>query len=176
MADRRKFFDDDRPDDLINIVENYSPVLLKYLASRVGNLTEAQDLAQEAYLRLSRVPDADLILKPESYLFRIAANLANEFLLKRSRKMNTINLDTLTDNDGIEGEISFERHIEARSALRQLESILNDLPPLYRSILLLRKRDGFSHKEIAEKLDISPHTVHRYLTRALARCRSEWTE
>jgi RNA polymerase sigma factor (sigma-70 family) len=45
------------------------------------------------------------------------------------------------------------------------------LPPIYQSILLMRKRDGLSHGEIAQKLGISIHTVRKYLTRAITECR-----
>ncbi len=155
---------------------DYTPTLLRYLTSRVGSESEARDLAQEAYLRLTRVADGDLIRHPEAYVFRIAANLANEFLLKRRKANETVELDTVLETGGDGDAAAFEKHLEARSALRQLETILNDLPPLYRAVLLLRRRDGLSHAEIARELNISPHTVHRYLTRALASCRAAWTE
>ena len=161
---------------LAALVTSYGPVLLRYLVTRTQNEAEARDLAQEAYLRLSRVPNPDLIQKPEAYLFRIAANLANEHILKRSLNKNALSLDQLQDIGGDGDGHAFEASLEARSAIRKLEAILADMPPLYRAILLLRKRDGLSHAEIAEELNISKHTVHRYLTKALAMCRSEWTE
>lgn len=64
--------------------------------------------------------------------------------------------------------------MEARAAIQRLDSILDELPPLYRAILLLRKRDGYSHAEIANRVGKSKATVHIYLTRALTRCRELW--
>lgn len=154
----------------------YGPALLRYLSFRVGNSTEAHDLAQEAYLRLSRVKNPDLIEKPAAYLFRIAENLANEFHLRQKKIPKTIDLDALSEYGGDSDGDQFQRDMEARSSIKALEVILEDLPPLYRAILLLRKRDGYTHAEIAEKLQLSPHTVHRYLTRALAQCRARWAE
>ena len=58
----------------------------------------------------------------------------------------------------------------------RLDAILQDRPPLYRAVLLLRKRDGYSHAEISEKLGITKTTVRTYLTRALSRCFEEWED
>ncbi len=155
------------------LFEEYGPTLLRYLSYRVGNEADASDLSQEAYLRLTRVKDIDLIEKPAAYLFRIAANLASEFHLRNKNRPQTVDLETWSEQGSDGDGDQFQRDMEARSGVKALESVLDDLPPLYKSILLLRKRDGYSHAEIAEKLDISTHTVHRYLTRALAKCRAE---
>ena len=159
-----------------DLFTEYGPTLIRYLYRRVGNDADAHDLAQEAFLRLSRVKDADLIQKPAAYLFRIAANLASEFHLREKNQRRTIDLDTLAEFGGDGDGDQFQRDMEARSGVKALEELLEALPPLYRAVLLLRKRDGYSSEEIAEKLEISPHTVHKYLTRALARCREEWAE
>lgn len=162
--------------DVHDLFVEYGPTLLRYLSYRVGNSTDANDLVQEAYLRLTRVKNRDLIEKPAAYLFQIAANLANEFHLRKKKNPIAIDLDTAAEQGGVSDEDQFQRDMEARSGIKALERLLEKLPPLYREILLLRKRDGYSHAEIAEKLDLSPHTVHRYLTRALARCREELVE
>jgi len=162
--------------DLEQAYKAFLPTLLRYLTARVGNPHDAQDIAQEGYLRLLRVKDADVIEKLEGYLFRIVTNLANEHLYKQGRTIETLDLDTLIergrDGDAYVGEVQ----IEARVAVQKLNRILEQLPPLYRTILLLRKRDGYSHAEIADRVGRSKATVHIYLTRALARCRELWEE
>lgn len=161
---------------LEDLLARYAPSLLRYLSGRLGDKRDAQDIAQEAYLRLSRVKDADLILKPESYLFRIAANLASELLLKNSRKVDTMDLDTLQFIGGDSDDDIFQRQIEAGSDVKKIDQILDSLPPLYKAVLVLKKREGLSHKEIAEELSISTHAVNRYLVGALKKCRTEWFE
>ena len=159
-----------------SVIENYAPRLIRFLELRTGSGSDAQDLAQEAYFRLCRVSEPDLIREPESYLFRIACNLANEFALRRRKQPTAVELDAdvvgLADSDSG----SFTDLLESRSNVEKLERILAELPPLYRAVLLLRKRDGYSHEEIAERLSISPHTVHKYLSRALCSCRTLWAE
>lgn len=158
-----------------SVIEEYAPRLLRFLELRTGSGADAQDLAQEAYFRLCRVNEPDLIRDPQAYLFRIACNLANELMLRRRSQPSTVHLDgglELAEEDGI----AFNDHLENRSKVERLQEILSELPPLYGAVLLLRKRDGYSHKEIGEKLGISPHTVHKYLSRALFSCRAQWAE
>lgn len=152
----------------------FRPTLLCYLSSRLGNPEDAHDIAQEAYLRLERVKDPSLVQKPEGYFFQIVKNLATEFLIKRGASLETMDLSTLMSfgGDGDDGQSTVQ--LEMRAAIVRLSHILEDLPPLYRSVLLLRKRDGYSHAEIADQLGIAKSTVHVYLTRALKRCREEW--
>lgn len=159
-----------------SVIEAYAPRLVRFLEQRTGSGSDAQDLAQEAYFRLCRVREPDLIREPESYLFRIACNLANELALRRRNQPALVEFDAalpeLAEGDGG----SFAQLLESRSSVEKLETILQELPPLYRAVLLLRKRDGHSHEEIAERLGISPHTVHKYLSRALLSCRTLWAE
>lgn len=162
--------------DLDTIFRSYEPQLLRYLLSRVKSQSEAKDLAQEAYLRLIRVPNMDLIKNPQAYLFRIAVNLTTEFQIKNSARQSDIDLQALEEMGGDGDGARFERQIDARFAIKRLDKILRELPPIYRTVLIMRKRDGYSHKEISEKLGISGHRVHRYLKHALAKCRADWTD
>jgi RNA polymerase sigma factor (sigma-70 family) len=153
------------------VMRQYAPRLLRFLELRTGSRADAQDLAQEAYMRLCRVPRGELIQKPESYLFRIAINLAGEFTLRRSKQPATVDIAAIEADLGHGDGGSYCEQLENRSEIQMLEKVLADLPSLCQAVLLLRKRDGYSHEEIAEKLSISPHTVHKYLTRALFQCR-----
>ena len=145
--------------------------LFGYLLRRLGNESDVQDLAQEAYLRLLRVEKGDLIRNPRAYLFRIAANLVYEFRMKEGRSA-PFDGDPQPEIDAAPTPTSLEGSLESRDTLRHLGRVLQDQPPLYRAVLLMRKRDGMSHDEIAEKLGVSVHTVRKYLTRAVAECRA----
>lgn len=152
----------------------FRPTLMCYLSSRLGNAEDAHDIAQEAYLRLDRVRHPGLVEKPESYFFQIVKNLTAEFMLKRGASIETMDLDTLMSFGGDGDDNIGSVQLEVRIAMARLAAILDDLPPLYRAVLLLRKRDGYSHAEIAERLGIAKSTVHVYMTRALSRCREQW--
>lgn len=157
-------------------LDEYRPRLVRYLELRTGSHADASDLAQEAYFRLCRVKDPQLIRQPDSYLFRIASNLLSEFMLHRRKRAALVELDADASGLEIGDRESFRERLETRSEIEKLNAILAELPPLYRAILLMRKRDGYSHLEIADRLSVSPHTVQKYLTRALLRCRTTWAE
>ncbi len=136
---------------------------------RLRSAQQAQDLAQEAYLRLLRVERAELIRQPRAYLYRIAVNLVTEFRLRSQRDPVMYDSETLTEVAERTAEASSEG--ERSGDAREVERLLEQLPPLYRAILVLRKRDGLSYAEIAQQLGISVHTVKKYLARAVAKCR-----
>lgn len=149
--------------------ESYSD-LFSFLLSRLSDRQEAQDLVQEAYLRLLRVDRDDFVQQPRAYLYRIATNLVYEFRMKHKRgalghtsSAKSVDEFVAADNP--------ELVAERQAAMHKLENVLEHQPPLYRAVLLMRKRDGMSHAEIAEKLSVSVHTVHKYLTRAVEACR-----
>jgi RNA polymerase sigma-19 factor, ECF subfamily len=154
------------------------PQLYRFLLRRLSNRAAAQDLAQEAYLRLLRIEKKHFIQQPAAYLFRVAANLVYEFQLQERRNSNHISLEKLieeqqpmVDGSAADADSDPERLLGQREVLQRIEAALADMPPLYVTILVLCKRDGLSHLQIAEKLQISIHTVRKYLTRAVTRCR-----
>src|SRR6516162_1838881 len=68
------------------IVHRTDRDLRRYLAHRIGNRADVEDLSQEIYLRLLRIERKDLIRSPEALLFRMAANATCEWrLLARNR-------------------------------------------------------------------------------------------
>jgi RNA polymerase sigma-19 factor, ECF subfamily len=149
--------------------------LQEYLMRRLSSAQNAQDLAQEAYLRLLSVEDAELVRQPHAYLFRIASNLVYEYRLRERNDVVTFNSQAVDHFAEQPQHVSLEDLGDRLNVERQLETALAQLPPLYRAILVMRKRDGLSYSEIAQALGISIHTVKKYLLRAVTQCRDlQW--
>ncbi len=145
--------------------------LVSFLLSRLSDRQEAQDLAQEAYLRLLRIDRNEIVLQPRAYLYRIATNLVYEFRMKTKRGA----LGQVISNEEVDELAAADNPelvAESQAAMRKINNVLEQQPQIYRAILLMRKRDGMSHSEIAKKLNVSVHTVHKYMTRAVAACRN----
>lgn len=150
--------------------ELYHADLHRFLMRRLQSTQQAQDLAQEAYLRLLRVEKASLVRKPRAYLYRIAINLVYEFRLRQQQEPVTFDSDVLAEvSEAVSDHPQLEDERLANE--QRVTALLERLPPLYRAILVLRKRDGLSYDEIARQLAISVHTVKKYLARAVAMCR-----
>lgn len=130
----------------------------------VGNHEEAEDIAQEAFLRLARNASADL--KGESarrWLFVVARNHAIS-RLRRNARHHEVTLDGVAAvespaaNPG-EAEASLERCAQVRAAVLEL-------PPHMREVVVLREYEGMAYAEIAAVVGCSEGTVKSRLARA----------
>jgi RNA polymerase sigma factor (sigma-70 family) len=152
--------------------EQYHAGLHRFLMRRLRSTQNAQDLAQETYLRLLRMDRHELVRKPQAYLYRIASNLVYEFKLRERNTpvcFDSEELERAAESPAVPATTDASEDL---SLSQQLEALIEQLPPLYRAVFVLRKRDGMSYPEIARTLDISVHTVKKYLARAVAQCRS----
>lgn len=156
---------------VVDVVARFSGALLRYLRRRLGNPADARDVAQETYARLLRVSQADLIRDPQSYVFRIAANLAYEFELNQRRER--ARLDTAPLNEELERleALSLEEQTDLTAYVARLDRVMATLPPQSRAALILHRRDGMTYEEIAAQLGTSVHMVKKYITTGLERCR-----
>jgi len=147
--------------------------LHRYLLRRLHSSENAADLAQEVYLRLLRFADDELIRCPEAYVYRVAFNVLYEFKLHERRNRVAFDseaLEQITEKLPDEAASPDELCDQQRRE-RRLEEVLGELPPMQRSVFLLAKRQDMPHEEIASKLDLSMHTVRKYLYRTLHYCR-----
>lgn len=152
---------------LATLVDEAGPHLLRFLASRLADASQAEDLAQEVYLRLLRVDDVGLIRDPRAFALRVAANVAHEWrMLARNRLAHSADaLETLIDK----AEEPFDTVAQAEQ-LARLRAALNTLSPTCRAVLLLHRRDGLTYHEIATHVGLSVGMVKKHLARGLATC------
>lgn len=140
--------------------------LKRFLLRRLGNAALAEDLTQETWLRASSA-STTAIENPKSYLFRIAANLANDHL-RRAR--HGIELQGQDDVVPLFPDVrpSPEQEAAARSELQHLLRAVDALSPRAREVFILAKVHELSHVEIAAKLGIAKNTVMVHMANALA--------
>ncbi len=153
------------------LFEQYHRELHAYLVSRLrGNALDAADVSQETFLRLLRLKDTKVIEQPHAYVYSVALHVVRELGLKEQSHASLPG--KLADEvlDGEPSDLPLDE-AERQARLEHLKRCISDMPPTYRAVLILRKRDGMTYKEIAQHLEISVHTVKKYLLRAVARCR-----
>jgi RNA polymerase sigma factor (sigma-70 family) len=143
--------------------------LYHYLRRRLANEDDAQELAQEAFLRLLRVARVDLVVDPQAYLYRVARNLVYEQGTRRlpaGSRVEDAELESIEDpQDTPEDEA--ERALLARS----IERVLVELSPRHHAILILFCQHGLSQREISEQVGLSKSMVQKCLAQAIAHCR-----
>jgi RNA polymerase sigma factor (sigma-70 family) len=146
--------------------------LVRFLSKRVRSAADARDLAQEAYVRLLRLERKDLIRDPRPYLYRVAANILYEFELKR--RADVVALASWSDEHRADCASGYvEGEVEALMLRRRLESVLSQLSPKCRAVLILHRREGMTYEEIGKKIGISVSMVKKYLAQGLRDCRKQ---
>lgn len=152
-------------------VRPHEASLRAYLRLRFPRLRDLDDLIQETYFRMVRARERGKITSPKSLLFTTARNAAFDLF----RRQNVVSIEGVADVD----EVSTQADIVAASELLDrkqehdlLQQAILQLPDRCRQVLTLRKIYGLSHREIAEKLDISVNTVNNQLKIGVERCRA----
>ena len=158
-----------------SVFERYGPELHRYLVRRLRRSEDVGDLVQEVYLRLLRLERSELVRQPNAYLFFVAAQVVSQFRMRSRTDPVTYDSQMLEEHTEHPAQFHVDQAGEDLDARRRLQMLLERLPPTHRDVLLLRKRDGLSWAEIAQTLNLSVHTVKKYLHEARARIRAmEW--
>jgi RNA polymerase sigma factor (sigma-70 family) len=130
---------------------------------------DVNDVAQEVFLRLLRYDRAELIEYPQAYLFKMAANVANEWALRhRSRRPHESKWLT-----GLLAEDSPEAEAAQAEACAEVERALGLLTARQRAILKLQFGEGLGRAEIAARLGMTERAVKRDLMKSYEKLRTE---
>lgn len=143
------------------------------LARSLGSRELADDVLHETYLRLHSQDMIGLIRQPESYIFKVALNIATD--RRRDDRRRASKTEVLEAIALQETAPDLSREIEARSDVEALKRALAALPPRRRAILIAARVDGLSHDLIAKRLNISRTMVQKELRRAVRHC-AEWPD
>ncbi len=126
----------------------------------------AEEAAQEAFVRAWKNLDSYREQYPfRSWLYRIAMNVALDYL-RRERK--NLPLDNLLLRSGDDNP---EAHLEHNEQIVRVREAIQELPLNSRSVLILREYERLSYREIADTLDIPIGTVMSRLSYARDRLR-----
>jgi RNA polymerase sigma-70 factor (ECF subfamily) len=132
--------------------------LMRYLAANWRNAAEIVDLRQEVYVRVYDAAARTVPAHPRAFLFATARNL----LIDSVRRARVVPIDSLADPEAVGVDmVDPERDVSAREEWRRFLQGLERLPARCREVVRLRKIDGLSQREVAQRLGISEDTVER---------------
>lgn len=175
---------------------DYRPKLKRYLSRLVGEC-DAEDLTQEAFVKIDRaLKDFRGESSLSTWLYRIATNVALDRLRRQS--CHTITVTSLCDDsaENDEAEIqdrdawtgenkpSVEQQLVHKEMNDCIRGFIDKLPEHYRTVMVLSELEEFKNSEIAEILNVSLDTVKIRLHRARTRlkeqlethCELDWLE
>ena len=162
----------ERPRALVErLFAEHRGTLEAFFRRRIRTKFEAPDLAQEVYLRMLRVSDADAIRNPELYLYTVANNLVKEHAVLDRRRASGVDVDDTTVQQQLAQLPSFEADLDSGQRVARLRVVLQQLRPKCHTAVVLYYRHGLSYAEIAERLGVSTHMVKKYLAQSLVHCR-----
>lgn len=144
------------------IYNKYCHKLHEFVLMFLKQEEDAEEIVQEVFIKIweSR-SKIDVYASFESFLFTIAYNATMSLLRKRVSETKSReyikSLQQISSAEQVIGEIQF------KELDNKVQSLLQRLTPRQKEIYLLSREDGLTHKEIAQKLNISESTVNNHL-------------
>ena len=154
----------------VSFLEN-STFLRKFLARYFTERQDIEDVVQETYLRAYSAERHKVIEHPRAFLFRIARNIAITALKKKSRQI-THYIEDFELPIVIGSENTAESEAEAKQNIGIYCEAVTALPDQCRRVFLLRKVHGLSHKEIAERMNLTISSVEKHILKGVLKCRA----
>jgi RNA polymerase sigma-70 factor (ECF subfamily) len=145
------------------VFARYESMVYNLAYRMMGNLDDAQDVKQEAFLRAHRaIRDFRGDCQVSTWLCRIATNLC----LSRRRRADShvVSLEERVVETADVADI--EEAVERRRIQAAVQQILGQLPKHHRTVLVLRDFEGLSYTEMAKVLECSVAAVNTRLHRA----------
>lgn len=139
-----------------------------------GSAEDAMELSQETFFNAWRgLPNFHADSRFSTWLYRLATNVAIDFLRKEKRR-RSVNITSLSteDNDAQhlldipDERFTPQKEAEKRELQETVRRGIDALSEEHRQVLLLRELSALSYAEIAEKLDLEEGTVKSRIARA----------
>jgi RNA polymerase sigma-70 factor (ECF subfamily) len=153
---------DERSSWLIRHVLPHEDALRGWLRRRCGFGLEIDDVLQETYARLIATASVEHVRNPRTYAFRTAASI----LMDQARRAQIVGFTTGADQTLMRtpapGPSPEERVID-RDECKRLAEAVTALPARARAVFQLRRLDGLSQRETAQRLGIAESTVEKHM-------------
>ena len=156
------------------IVARYQNQVLNLAARMLGNRTQAEDVAQEAFVSAYRSLGGFRGGSLRAWLMRIAANASRDVLRRRQRRPES-SLEESLENTAFQprsGQESPDDAAQRNELNAELQRTILTLPVDQRTVLVLVDVQGLSYGEAAEAVEVSVGTVKSRLSRARAAVRN----
>lgn len=147
--------------------------LVTFLTKRQVQVEDAEDIAQESQIRLTRYGT-----QPEDVLrammYRIALNLVRDHYRKNTIRPFTVQYESTNEIYGIPGtNAGPDEQLLQRQQLERIRSAIAKLPSHCRKIYLLNRVEGMSYPQIARHSGVSVKAIEKQISKALALLRQD---
>jgi RNA polymerase sigma factor (sigma-70 family) len=144
----------------------HEAALMRYLRRAWSRAADVPDLRQETYARVYESAAKSLPNNPHAFLFATARHL----MVDRLRRERIVSIDYTQDVASLNvlvDELSPDRRLSARQELQRLSEAFGSLSEMARSVIWLRRVEGLSQRETAERLGIHEGALESHMSRGL---------
>jgi RNA polymerase sigma-70 factor (ECF subfamily) len=156
-----------------NVFAQLDGPLVAYVSRQLhGDVDAAQDIVQEAFVKLCQQAWPDIELHHRPWLYRTCRNRVID-LSRREGRMSAIN--SSADIAGMSDRSADSEPVERASQVEQIERLrlrIDDLPPRQQEVLRLRLQEGLSYKQVAEVTGLTATNVGYLLHQAISSLRT----
>jgi RNA polymerase sigma-70 factor, ECF subfamily len=153
--------------DFDSVFAELYPSLFRYLHRLTGDEDVAEDIAQEAFVRLLRQSLPDQEIRP--WLFTVAMNLVRDRARRNERRQRLLTTaPSLVTRPPLPDE-----NVERSERIDAVREVLERIPERDRQLLLMRE-EGFKYDEIAQVIGVAPASVGTLIARALRKFVAEY--
>lgn len=164
---------DRRPhvEQVTELFRTHNAALVGFLSKRLGSSAEAQEVAQEAYVRLLGLEHPEQVSYLRAYLFHIASLLAID--RQRQQRRNTAAAVPVQDlfEKWLDVPMPYQ-HALAADQLQAVRQALRQLPAKTSQAFVLYALEDRSFGEVASIMHLTERMVRYHVTRAMAHCRA----
>jgi RNA polymerase sigma factor (sigma-70 family) len=153
-------------ESVLSAFKRYNSALKYFISSYVVNSQDVDDVCQETFLRTYKSSLENEVLKPKSFMFRVAKNLIVSDFRKASNQLN----EYVEDIDLVDSKLeldNLENNALAQEKLGVMCEAIASLPNKCRQAVVMRKVYGLATKDIAKRMNISTITVSNYITKGM---------
>ena len=150
------------------LFRKHNDALVRFVLARLHSEAEAHEIVQEAYVRLLKLDEPDVISYLRAFMYRTAANLVQDRLKQRQRRSE---LRQLLVTEAPEPQADVDLAVDADDALAIIRQAIDEMPPKCRTAFLLHRVHEVPVADIADQMGLSVRMVRLYIARGLAHCR-----
>jgi len=161
----------DKPSDssLVESFKRHEKALRYYISSFFITPQDIEDITQETFLRTFKSDIQDKVIKPKSFMFRVAKNLIMSEYRRSSYKLTDYIEDIGREAEPLDVS-NIENDFEVQRKLGLFCEALAGLSEKCRRIIIMRKVYGLSIKDISRRLDMSTSAINWNIAKGMTHC------
>lgn len=163
--------------EVFRMFEQHKAALRRVVRRYLVPGADAEDVLQEAFLRAYAAERKRGVEHPKAFMFQVARNTALGELRRSEHSPidGTVDFDAATlSSHATEADASDV--FEGRRKLHAFTMAVLELPPRCRKAFLMRRIEGLSYKQIANRMGISVSAAEKHVAMGLLRCHDHLTE